>query len=464
MSNGAVDRCCADDADRAGVHARLDALTAALHQTRREVDALRRRRARPSAWSVAVLLTVATGTFELGLTAQSTPLQSGSFWAPFEVFGDDRRTVLRVEGREGRPAVTIGPANGGGVTFGVDRSGAGFLAVRGDGGTFSAIIDAKGLQIMNADGKAAAASLGLDSVRKPLLRLGDDTNGGVDAGTDASGTGFVVVRTGKGQPGISLGQRDRAPLAVTVYDPSGADSLAQLGASGSGGGRLRVRGEGRAVATLGASQLGQLGLTMGDESKAPGATFGLLSDGTGQAVVSSEGGGEVVLGGYKTAPVGLRLFDQAGGERVTVAATDKGAYAVTVTGTGQSLAARVGEASVGGGFVATYNRAGSIGAIVSGTGQIHVANSAGQTFATMVAEANQGAFTIRSAAGTTIARLGEGTGGGLFQLADQAGNAMVEAGIHPSGVGLVRTHPIGSPALGMVGMPGTFLLGRPGNK
>jgi hypothetical protein len=149
---------------------------------------------------------------------------------------------------------------------------------------------------------------------------------------------------------------------------------------------------------------------------------------------------------------------------VTVASNEKGAFGVTVAGTGQSLVARLGEASVGGGAMATYNASGTIGAIVSGTGQIHVANSAGQTFATMVAEGNQGAFTIRSASGTTVARLGEGTAGGLFQLADQAGNAMVEAGIHPSGVGLVRAYPLGSPARGLVGMPGTFLLGRADNK
>ena len=465
MLNDASNRSCGHHPEGSDIHARLDALSAALHEAQREIDALRRRRARPSAGTVAVLLTVATGTFGLSLSGQSTPLQSGSFWAPFEVFGDDRRTVLRVESVGGRASVSIGTLNGGGVSFGVDRSGAGFLAVRGADGTYSSITDAKGIQIMTPDGKTAAASLGLDGVRKqPLLRLGDDKTGGVDAGAGASGTGFLVVRTGSGQPGISLGQRDKSPLSVTVHDASGANSVAQLGADGSGAGRLLVRGEGRSVATLGPSQLGQLGLTIGTNEKAPGAAFGLLSDGTGQAVLAGDGGGEVVVGGYKTGPVGMRLLDSSGGERVTIATGEKGAFGVTVAGPGQSPVARIGEASVGGGVVATYNSAGTIGAIVSGTGQIHVANNAGQTFATMVAENNQGAFSIRSASGTTIARLGEGTGGGLFQLADQAGNAMVEAGIHPSGVGLVRTHPIGSPGLGMVGMPGTFLLGRPGNK
>ena len=70
--------------------ARLDTLASDLRQAQREIDALRRRRGRPSAWSVAVLLTVATSTFGLGLSAQGRPLQTGDFWAPFHIFGDDR--------------------------------------------------------------------------------------------------------------------------------------------------------------------------------------------------------------------------------------------------------------------------------------------------------------------------------------------------------------------------------------
>ena len=465
MSNIAGDHSCPRSHESADIHTRLDALTSALHQAQCEIEALQRRRRRPSPWTVAVLLIVAAGTFGLGISAQSN-LQTGSFWAPFEVFGDGRMTVLRVEDvGDGHPMINIGRLNAGGITLGVDKSGNGFIAVRDVNGYYSAMTDHTGIQIMSADRKTAAVTLGLDEARKqPLLRLGDNTTGGVDAGTGASGTGFVILRSGNGQPGISIGQRDKTPLGITVHDASGANSVAQLGADGAGGGRLMVRGEGSSVATLGPSQLGRIGLTMGTNDKAPGATFGLLSDGTGQAVLTDDGGGEVVVGGYKAAAVGMRLFDSSGGERVTIAAGEKGAFAVKVSGTGQAPVASLGEASIGGGAVAAYNKAGTIGAIVSGTGQIHVANDAGQTFATMVAEKNQGAFTIRSASGTTIARLGEGSSGGLFQLADHAGNAMVEAGIIPSGLGVVRAYPVGSPAVGLVGMPGTFILGWSGKK
>ena len=87
-----------------------------------------------------------------------------------------------------------------------------------------------------------------------------------------------------------------------------------------------------------------------------------------------------------------------------------------------------------------------------------------RAIAAMVAEKGQGSFTIRNGSGTTVARLGEGIGGGLLQIANGEGFAMVEAGIHPSGVGLVRAFPVRSPGAGMVGMPGTFLIGRPGGE
>ncbi len=66
---------------------------------------------------------------------------------------------------------------------------------------------------------------------------------------------------------------------------------------------------------------------------------------------------------------------------------------------------------------------------------------------------SDGAFSIRSASGTTIARLGEGNAGGLFQLANSGGNAMVDAGVLPSGAGAVRAYPLGSPSAGLLGCP-----------
>jgi hypothetical protein len=69
---------------------------------------------------------------------------------------------------------------------------------------------------------------------------------------------------------------------------------------------------------------------------------------------------------------------------------------------------------------ARHLRTGTIRAIVSGTGQIHVAGDEGSTLATMVAEGGEAAFSIRNKGGTTIVRIGETSAGGVLQLADQA--------------------------------------------
>ncbi|HEX5386626.1 MAG TPA: hypothetical protein VFW66_08015 [Gemmatimonadales bacterium] len=61
---------------------------------------------------------------------------------------------------------------------------------------------------------------------------------------------------------------------------------------------------------------------------------------------------------------------------------------------------------------------------------------------------------------TVVALTQEASGGGYLQLGNAAGATTVEAGTTPSGVGLVRAFPLGSPGAGLVGMPGTFILGR----
>ena len=63
--------------------------------------------------------------------------------------------------------------------------------------------------------------------------------------------------------------------------------------------------------------------------------------------------------------------------------------------------------------------------------------------------------------GTSVAALFHGaSGGGALQLGDASNNAMVEAFVTANGTGLVRTHPLGTPGAGLVGMPGTFIIGR----
>ena len=60
-----------------------------------------------------------------------------------------------------------------------------------------------------------------------------------------------------------------------------------------------------------------------------------------------------------------------------------------------------------------------------------------------------------------IAAFGQATtGGGFLQLGNAEGDARVEGGVNVKDCGVVRTHPLGNAGVGLVGMPGTFLLGR----
>jgi hypothetical protein len=87
---------------------------------------------------------------------------------------------------------------------------------------------------------------------------------------------------------------------------------------------------------------------------------------------------------------------------------------------------------------AAYNTAGTIGAILSGTGQVHVADGKGQSLATMFSDNGQGALQRAQCERDDNCEAERGELGGVLQLANSGGNAMVDAGVLPSGVGAVR--------------------------
>ena len=447
--------------------ARVDELAAALTEMQRQ--ARRTSQRRQGRWPIAfVLLLAAVSPFASGASAHSTQLQSGRFSTPFEIFGDDGRTILRIEDVRGQPSISIGRMNTGGISLGVDRSGAGFFAVRRENGSYSSIIDATGLQVIGADGKAPAAVLGLDSGGKqPLLRLGGEKAGGIDAGADASGTGYLAVRTAKGQPGISLGQRAGRSLAVSIIDAAGSNAIAELGTDKTGGGRVEVHGaDPRAVATIGtapnyelalnfadfgSNSLAALGVRNGDgqlqvgDEKRGGFKAGLGESNNGFASVRNANGTfAITMGTYRGAQMGVTVFDDAGAQRVAV----------------------MGRASIGGGLFFANNKSGTTRGIMSGeTGELHMADDNGITRATVVAAGRDAGISVRNSSGITVGLLRTSpAGNGMFQIANADGNAMVEAGLLEFGNGVVRTYPHGNPGVGLVGAPGTFIMGKIGGK
>lgn len=63
--------------------------------------------------------------------------------------------------------------------------------------------------------------------------------------------------------------------------------------------------------------------------------------------------------------------------------------------------------------------------------------------------------------GTAIAYFGLGdTGGGYMQLGSAGGQSAVDAGITADNRGFVIAYPKGNPGAGLLGLPGTFLIGR----
>ena len=334
--------------------------------------------------------------------------------APFEVVDERGRVVVRITAdktgeislldADGQQSVSISERS---VAVVANRQRVAQLAAVDGRGSIAITFDAG-----DGGGQKIAAELTTDpeSSKQGVLRV---------YGGSQNGVGAVV--NGRGE--------------VLVFDPDApSDSdLAGITVESDGGGKIFVKNDhGESIVEL---------------SEAEG-------QGQGSLTVANQQGDAIFKVSEKIEPV----------ENAVTISKVETKLAINVYGSSKEPLVSMGEAKVGGGVFAAYNMAKKIGAILSGTGQIHVADDSGRTFATMVAEKGQGAFTIRSQSGTTVARLGEGTGGGLFQLANHAGNALVEAGIHPADVGLVRTFPLGRTGATMVGLPGTFLIGRPGGK
>ncbi|MEO6212058.1 MAG: hypothetical protein ABIP65_00395 [Vicinamibacterales bacterium] len=103
----------------------------------------------------------------------------------------------------------------------------------------------------------------------------------------------------------------------------------------------------------------------------------------------------------------------------------------------------------------------------------------GKTFAGLLIRASEGgkprgmlgmaengrvSLEISNDSGTVVSQLGVNkTGNGILEIGNAAGFAMAQAGVlNGSGAGIFRTFPNGNPAAGLVGMPGTFIMGRSG--
>jgi hypothetical protein len=141
-------------------------------------------------------------------------------------------------------------------------------------------------------------------------------------------------------------------------------------------------------------------------------------------------------GGYR----GFKVFS-AGGQPLLFASALETGGMVKAMGPDQQSQTVTG---VNGKFAGIAVRTGTTGRAglalnTDGTSEMFVANSSG--------------VEVASVRTTSL-------NSGKIQLTNSSGISVVEAGMSTDGVGVVKVYPLGSPGAGLVGMPGTFLLGR----
>ena len=137
-----------------------------------------------------------------------------------------------------------------------------------------------------------------------------------------------------------------------------------------------------------------------------------------------------------------------------------------LTPEGQIVASGVA-LSTGGVFKTwSADRAGQVSIGVNGktfAGVVLRASEGGKPLGLMgIADTGRASLELSNESGTVVSSLGVNkTGAGILELANAGGNAMAQGGVlNGTGAGIFRTFPNGNPGAGLVGMPGTFIMGR----
>lgn len=127
----------------------------------------------------------------------------------------------------------------------------------------------------------------------------------------------------------------------------------------------------------------------------------------------------------------------------------------------------LGRSEAGGFGLRVFEPGGKIiagmGQSTSGDGVAFVADSQGNQRAVMsVLPKGGGILEIRNAEDKGVARLlASELGNGRMELLNNAGAMMVEAGVIPGDVGIVRAGPSSfAPGVGLLGLPGSYIIGK----
>jgi hypothetical protein len=297
-------------------------------------------------------------------------------------------------------------------------------------------------QVMDGSGKKVIMSV-IEFSNGTALTFGDPAAGGVVLGVGPSGDGFMATRGSDGKKGSVVGIW-KGRRGMTVLGPDGITPQASLGLSDSDKGALWV----------------------GDDN-AGGAHIGVGNSGAGYLTVRrAEGKMGVAMGQLDGRPMSVGVFGENAKELASLRADTKGGSVLLMNPTGVSVAGVLGGDT--GGSVALTGPAGGKSAVslsVDATGgKVRVfPQGGGSAQAELTAEATGGgAVTVYSTAGEPVGLLqATSTGAGRFEIS-KAGQIYVEAGVLPSGLGVVRAGPqIGGPPVGL-GIPNA-IMGKSGH-
>jgi hypothetical protein len=221
---------------------------------------------------------------------------------------------------------------------------------------------------------------------------------------------------------VTLGQQEGKSMGVRVMAPDGQTVEGSL--------------------ALDSYQKGQLGL--GDDNSG-GTNIGVGRAGAGFIIVRrSDGNNGMTLGQLQGRPLSLTILGDKDKELVSLRTDEKGGRLQLATPTGGAVAGLFA-GDTGGGLALTGPAGGKSAVSLSVTttgGKVRVFPQAGgSASAELTAEPSGGAVTTYNSAGEPVALLqATNSGAGRLEIS-RAGQIYVEAGVLPSGLGIVRAGP-----------------------
>ena len=291
----------------------------------------------------------------------------------------------------------------------------------------------------------------LQVVDGPAATRGGNPSGVVIANDPTSGVDALLIHNKAGEAVVLLGATDQGG-GIGLKDDQGNT-------------RLTMNGLGKFVIS---DQAGNSILAVAEDVSKEEANIRIGGDEGGYAVEVGDGNGAAVLGTDDQGIAELSLLDGQHRERASLAGDGTlriaGKTGRDILSVAEDVTADSAHVTIGGEkdayrvMVASANNAAVMGVTAAVAGFSNVQGGKSRSSLTLVN--GEPLLNMSNEQGAAVVNLQVSGGTGLLQLGKGDGSSAVEAGVTSQGLGVVRAFPLGHPGAGMIGMPGTFLLGR----